>query len=82
MYSDQPPGRYCVVNLREKFSPEQGFESRSPALRVGALASAPPRRIAELSQNISLSRSPLSSGPALVPSVHNGREYVCSHYFN
>jgi hypothetical protein len=41
--------------LREKFSPGPAFEPGSPALRAGALLTAPPRRITGPCQNSSLS---------------------------
>ena len=41
MFFRLTPGRFCVVNLREKFSPGTGFEPGFPALRTDVLATAP-----------------------------------------
>ena len=46
-----------LLILRQKFSPGQGFESGSPALRAGALPTAPPRRITGPSICVSSSKS-------------------------
>ena len=43
-----------INNLREKFSPEPGFEPGSPALRAGAITTKPPRRSTWPSRNSSL----------------------------
>ena len=42
-FSELPYGIFYVINLREKFSPEAGYEPRSPALRGGELPTTPPR---------------------------------------
>ena len=73
LFRIKPSERSYVVNLREKFSPGPGFEPWSPALRPGSLPTAPPKWITRPTQNFSVSRSPLPSGP---PSVHNGGEHL------
>ena len=73
---------WFINNLREKFSPGPGFEPGSPALRAGAITTKPPRRITGPTRNSSLIGSPPYPPEALVPSIRDGGEHLCWHYFN
>ena len=63
---------------REKFSSGLGFEPRYPALRSNQM-SYPEDSLVKL--ELSIIRSPLTSGSALVPSISDGGEDLCWHYF-
>ena len=67
-------------NLREKFSPGPGIEPGSPALRAGAITTKPPRRSAGQA-GILLLLDSYCPPEALVPSIRDGGEHLCWHYF-
>ena len=66
--------------IREKLSSGPGFEPGSPALRTGAITTHPDDPLGQAGIFVLL--DPPYPPEALVPSIRDGGEHLCWHYFN
>ena len=70
-----------INNFKNQFSPGQGIEHESPALRAGDITTKPPRRSNWPSINIFSYWIPPYPLETLVPSIRVEGEHLYWHYF-